>query len=36
MSKRNLPKKNYNVDDVLDYLLASDDEVLGELDDDDD
>ena len=26
--------KNYNVDDALDYLLASDDEVLGELDDD--
>ena len=36
MSKRKLPKKNYNVDDALDYLLASDDEVLGELDDDDD
>ena len=36
MSKRKLPKKTYNVDDALDYLLASDDEVLGELDDDDD
>ena len=35
MSKQKLPKKSYNVDDVLDYLLASDDEVLGELDDDD-
>ena len=36
MSKRKLPKKNYDVDDALDYFLASDDEVLGELDDDDD
>ena len=36
MSKRKVLKKNYNVDDVLDYLLAPDDEVLGELDDDHD
>ena len=36
MSKQKLPKKNYSVDNVLDYLLASDDEVLGELDNYDD
>ena len=36
MSKRKLLKKSDNVDDALDWLLASNDEVLGELDDDDD
>ena len=36
MSKRKLPKKNQNVENALDYLLASDDEVLRDLDDDGD
>ena len=36
MSKRTRNKVSYNVDEALDYLLESDEENLGELEDDKD
>ena len=36
MSKRTRNKVSYNVDEALDYLLESDEESLGQLEDDND